>query len=85
MKMWSLRYMSALLDWHHALATLPPEEDHPHPLDSKFGGPQNWSGPYGENKYLLSLLGIELWQSIAILTHVLLALKSFRNWFIIQK
>jgi hypothetical protein len=30
------------------------------PVDAKLGGPQRWSGYFGENKNLLSLWGIEV-------------------------
>jgi hypothetical protein len=47
----------------HVSAALPLEQSPQYPLDKRLGGPQSQSGFYGEEKALLSLLGIKPWLS----------------------
>jgi hypothetical protein len=63
-----------------------------YPLDGRLGGPQNWSGCYGEEKNLLPLLGIKLQflgrpahSLVTILTELSRLLTYTRRFLRVQK
>jgi hypothetical protein len=60
-------------DQPHVLVALPSEKNVPFPLSAKLGGPQGWSGRFGEEKKVLPVQRFET----LIVQH--LAFSSFKS------